>query len=57
MTQRFIMAAVIAALAGRAFGANETYVIDPTHTYPSFEFGLKTALHCLLAVGGYSGAH
>ena len=38
MTQRFIMAALIATLASPAYAASETYVIDPTHTYPSFEF-------------------
>ena len=38
MTKRFIMASLIATIAGPTFAASETYVIDPTHTYPSFEF-------------------
>lgn len=38
MTKRFIMAALIATFAHFTYAASETYVIDPTHTYPSFEF-------------------
>jgi polyisoprenoid-binding protein YceI len=38
MTMRFIMAALIATAAGSAFATSETYVIDPMHSYPSFEF-------------------
>jgi polyisoprenoid-binding protein YceI len=35
---RFITAALIAAWAEHAAAASETYIIDPTHTFPSFEF-------------------
>ena len=38
MTKRRLVAALIASVAGTAFGASETYVIDPMHTYPSLEF-------------------
>ena len=38
MTQRLIVAAAIAMLAGPAFAASETFKIDPMHTYPSLEF-------------------
>lgn len=36
--KRFALAAAAAALASSASAAPETYVVDPTHTYPSVEF-------------------
>ncbi len=38
MTHRLMLAAALTMLAGPVFAASETYRIDPTHTYPSFEF-------------------
>ena len=41
------IAAIVAGLATPAFAAPETYVIDPTHTYPRFSYshlGLSTQL-------------
>jgi polyisoprenoid-binding protein YceI len=38
MTTRLFVGALIACIAFPAFGASETYQIDPSHTYPSFEF-------------------
>ena len=38
MTKRFLVAALIAGIAGPSFAASETWVIDPMHTYPNFEF-------------------
>ncbi len=38
MMRRLILAALIASFASPAFAVSETYVIDPMHTYPSFEF-------------------
>jgi polyisoprenoid-binding protein YceI len=38
MTYRPFVAAALAVLAGPVFAASEIYRIDPTHTYPSFEF-------------------
>ena len=38
MTTRIIVAGLIALSACSSFAASETYVIDPTHTYPSIEF-------------------
>ena len=35
---RFIMAALVAVAACSAHAASETYIIDPTHTFPSIEF-------------------
>jgi polyisoprenoid-binding protein YceI len=32
------MAALIATVASPVLATNETYIIDPTHTYPSIEF-------------------
>jgi len=34
----WIMTVLFAAIAGPAFAAVERYQVDPTHTYPSFEF-------------------
>jgi polyisoprenoid-binding protein YceI len=33
-----MITAIIAGVAGTAFAADDRYAIDPTHTYPSFEF-------------------
>lgn len=41
MTKRIVVAGLmtlIASIAPPASAVSETYVIDPTHTYPSFEF-------------------
>jgi polyisoprenoid-binding protein YceI len=41
MTRRIVVAglmALLASVAPPARAVSETYVIDPTHTYPSFEF-------------------
>jgi polyisoprenoid-binding protein YceI len=37
MTRKLLLAALFAATSASAFAAPETFNIDPTHTYPSFE--------------------
>lgn len=46
--KKTILATALAALATAAFAAPETYVVDPTHTSPRFEyshFGYSTQVH------------
>jgi polyisoprenoid-binding protein YceI len=38
MTKRRLIAALVVMMSGPAWATSETYVIDSTHTYPSFEF-------------------
>ena len=37
MKSKHLIVALIAAVSASAFAANDTYAIDPNHTYPSFE--------------------
>ena len=46
--KKLVLALAFASVAGSAFAAPETYVIDPTHTQPRFEynhFGYSNQVH------------